>query len=955
MDRRDLLKAAGALGVMGLSSGAQTALAQAANGAAGPRPEPSDVREVLSLNKGWRFFDGDIPFPDIQGHGWTYANAKAGQAQGGASVALDDSEWAEVSLPHDFVISRPFDKTANIDQAYRKRGIVWYRNTLRFDPADHGKHIELQLDGVATLATVWFNGTLVCHNYSGYNSIYIDLTPYVTYGDAVNSLVVRVDAVSMQGWWYEGGGLYRNAWIVKRAATHIITDGVFAHPVKTTEGWTIPVEVTLNTSAGADQDVTVTSALWGDGPAPLARESVQVSVPSLEQGVGRLQLHYADPKLWSIETPTLYRVVTEVVQGGVVIDRAVTPCGFRTQRFDADKGFFLNEQPVKIQGVCLHQDHAGVGVAVPAALIEFRLRKLRQAGCNAIRCSHNAQDKAFMDACDRLGFLVMNENRVFDPAPDYLAQLTWLVRRDRNHPSVILWSVFNEEPMQGTEAGYEMVRRMRAAVHELDPTRPVTAAMSDSFFNPINVSQTLDVMGFNYHQDQYDAFHAANPHLPLISSEDTSAYMTRGIYKSDKAKHQAASYDEDCADWGEHHRQAWKAIHEREFIAGGFVWTGFDYHGEPTPYEFPSNSSLFGIVDLCGFEKAAFYIHQAQWVKDRPVLGLVPHWNWEGQEGQPIKIMGCSNLEEVEVLVNGQSIGRQSVDYYEMNHWEAPYQPGKVELIGYKGGKAVAHTQVETAGPAYRLKVTPDRPEMKGDGWDVQPFRIEAVDQHGRFVPLADNLVMFQLSDGAEIIGVGNGDPTCLEPEQGDRRSLFNGLAQVIVRAKEGASGPLTLTATADGLQSGVGKVKIIPAAAPAYQATTPATQLLDGWSSAPFAAAKPDPASRPGAGDMNSWQWFPIGALFKPQTTDGYSLCANQFWPFAKVQKQGGVVVFTRLVGACEVYIDGQLAATKTDPAGGPLRAPVPAGAVQRRVTVLFKVAAGQDYGIGGIVEVVP
>jgi beta-galactosidase len=950
MDRRDLLKTAGALGVAGWTGVPAGVWAQ--DLAPSPPPAPSP-REVLSLNKGWRFFDGDIPPPNIQGHGWTYANAKAGAAQGGAAASFDDSEWPVVDLPHDFVSFRPIVPDANIDQGYRKRGVVWYRNTLRFDHADRGKHVELQLDGVSTLATVWINGTLVCHNYSGYSSAYIDLTPYLTYGDVVNSLVVRVDAQTMQGWWYEGGGIYRNVWIVKRDATHIVTDGVFAHPIKDQTGWLIPIEVTLNTSSPADQDVTVISELWGDGPAPLARAEAPAHVPTLQNAVVKAQMRVADPKLWSVEAPNLYRVVTRVVQGGVTLDAVTTPCGFRTQHFDPDKGFFLNGQPLKIQGVCMHQDHAGVGVAVPAALIEFRLRKLKSLGCNAIRCSHNAQDKMFMDLCDRLGLLIMDENRLFNPSPDYLAQLTWLVRRDRNHPCVILWSVFNEEPMQGTEAGYEMVRRMREAVRELDVTRPVIAAMNSSYYTPINVSQTLDVMGFNYNQDQYDTFHKLHPTMPLMSSEDTSAYMTRGEYYDDPARHIVASYDDDCAQWGEHHRQAWKAIHERPFIAGGFVWTGFDYHGEPTPYEFPSNSSLFGIFDLCGYEKTAFQIHQAQWVTDRPVLGLSPHWNWSGREGQPIKIMACSNLDEVEVLVNGTSLGRQTVDYYEMNTWSAPYQPGRVDLIGYKAGHPVARTHVETAGPAVRLKLTPDRPAMKGDGWDVQPFRIEAVDDKGRFAPLAQNMVTFTLAGDAEIIGLGNGDPTSLEPEKGDRRSLFNGLAQVIVRAKEGSAGELVLTANADGLRSGAAKVKIVAAPAPAYQATTPPTQLVDGWLEAPASATAPDPAARPGQGDMNSWQWFPLGTMLKPLDQPGYSLVAASFTPYSRVQRQGGTAAFSLITGACTVYVDGQPIGTKTDPAPAPFEGRFPPAQGPRRITVVFHTAAGERFGLGEVVQI--
>ncbi|MBW8882567.1 MAG: DUF4982 domain-containing protein, partial [Asticcacaulis sp.] len=439
-----------------------------------------------------------------------------------------------------------------------------------------------------------------------------------------------------------------------------------------------------------------------------------------------ITLRYNTPRLWSPETPNLYRIVLTLLQQGEVIDRVTTTCGFRTERFDADKGFFLNDKPVKLKGVCLHQDHAGVGTAVPEGVIDFRLRRLKELSCNAIRFSHNAQNKALMDACDRHGFLVMAENRNFNPSPDYMAQLEWLVRRDRNHPSIILWSVFNEEPMQGTEAGYEMVRRMSTAVKALDATRPVTAAMNSGLFTPLNVSHAVDVVGINYQQDQYDPFHAAHPDKPMFSSEDTSAWMTRGEFVTDKTKHTMACYDDDAAPWGETHRAAWKAIAARDFVAGTFVWTGFDYHGEPTPHTWPTNSSFFGIMDLCGFDKPAVHIHRAQWIDDKPVLGLAPHWNW--QAGDSVRVMACTNCDEVELFVNGRSAGRQKGDRLEMNYWTVPYAPGFIEARAYKAGKVVATQRVETTGKAVALRLTPDRAALAGDGRDAMPVAVAAVD-----------------------------------------------------------------------------------------------------------------------------------------------------------------------------------------------------------------------------------
>ncbi len=911
------------------------------------------AREVLSLNGGWRFHDGDIAFPKVMGYGWTYANAKAGNAQGAAAPGYDDSEWqTDIQLPHDFVVAQPIVREANPSQGYRRRGVVWYRNLLRFEEADRGKHIEIQFEGIGTIATIWFNGTLIDHNWSGYNSVYLDVTPFVTYGGHGNSLVVRVDADQMQGWWYEGGGIYRDAWVVKRSATHIVTDGVFAHPVRTEEGWELPVEVTLNTIAKSDQTVVVITELRDAEGLIVDRVQGGATVMALQTSVLSLKMRCADPHIWTLDNPNLYTVTTRVTEGGVTTDEVVTTCGFRTQRFDADHGFFLNDTHVKLQGVCLHQDHAGVGVAVPAALWDYRLKRLKALGCNAVRCAHNAPAREFLDACDRLGFLVMDENRVFNPAPEHMAELQWMVRRDRNHPSVILWSVFNEEPMQGTEAGYEMVRRMREAVRELDTTRPVTGAMNDGLAAPVNVSQTLDVIGFNYQQDAYDAFHKANPHIPMTSSEDTSSYSVRGEYASDEARHVKGGFDTTAAPWGETHRGAWKAIAERDFIAGGFVWTGFDYRGEPTPYDWPTNASLFGIMDSCGFEKVPFYIHQAQWIKKRPVVNIAIHWTWPGRDGQPIKVMVCANTEAVELRLNGRLIGLQSVDSYEMNLFDVPYSPGKLEARGLIGDKVVATSICETAGTAVALRLTPDRSTLFGDGIDAMPVTVEAIDANGRVVPGAAHLVAFNVDNG-DILGVGNGDPNCLEPDKASQRSLFHGLAQVIIQSRPDSRGTITLTAGAEGMVAATATVVVERKAAPKVQTTLAPLQTLEDWFRAPFATSPPDSMSRAGAGDNNSWQWFRAGTLLPPTEQNGFVLCALSFTPFARVQRLGGHVNFFAIQGRARVFIDGHLVGEKTDQAVRALSVPLSAGQGERRLSVIFDADPNSPFGFADVIQV--
>ena len=949
MNRRDLFKGASAL-----------AFATCLPGIVRAADINRTPRQTLLLDQGWRFHDGDIAMPLLINHDDAYNAAKAGHALGAAAMSYDDSAWTRVTLPHDFASSQPIEQTANVDQGYRRRGVAWYRNHLAFDMSDHGKHIELQLDGVATFATVWFNGTLVERNWSGYSSAYIDLTPYITYDDK-NVLVVRVDATAMEGWWYEGAGLYRDAWIVKRDPVHIVTDGIFAHPVPDGASdrgtdWKIPVEVTLYNSGATTARVTVAATTWDDAGRSASAET-EIEIAPLSQAVAHLSLAYNNPVLWDIaqsgsadfdfsKGAKLYPVSVDVQQDGHLLDSDSVDVGYRKTRFDADLGFFLNDKPLKIKGVCLHQDHAGVGTAVPVGVLTYRLKRLKATGCNAIRFSHNAQNKILMNLCDSMGFLVMAENRNFNASPDYLKQLEWLVRRDRNHPSIYLWSVFNEEPMQATEQGYEMVRRMSAVVKSLDTSRPVTAAMNGGLEAPLSVAHAVDVVGINYQQDHYDSFHAAHPDIPMFSSEDTSAFMTRGEYKTDKEKHIMASYDDEAAPWGETHRAAWKAVVERPFVAGQFVWTGFDYHGEPTPFTWPSNSSYFGIMDLCGFEKAAFHIHRAQWIDDKPVLGLVPHWNWS--PGENVRVMACTNCESVELFVNGHSAGKQKGDRLEMNYWTVPYAPGFIEVRGSNGGKVVATARNETTGPAVALRLTADRPDLQADGRDATPVKVEAVDAKGRNVPLAQDMIIFAI-EGGTIIGLGNGNPTDISAEKGDRRTLFNGLAQVIVQSGEQA-GKLHLTASAAGLKPGAAIVSLHPSEGPAHQATAAPSQALENWFAAPLAGNKPNPAT---AADTAKWSWFRAGELpILSSAADGYRMCQAAVTPFISLQKTGGRLVFGHITGVCDIYDGAVLLGRKGLAASAPLTVDFPAASGDRHISVVFQVKAGEPYGLDGQVE---
>ncbi len=918
-----------------------------------PAPLPVVDPSRMRLERGWLFHEGDVPVAPPADHHETYLSVKAGNAPGAAAPAFDDSDWTPVRLPHDWAAAQPFVQTANISQGYRPRGIGWYRRTLTLDPADRGKRIELHFDGIATHATVWINGSEVAHSWSGYTSVVIDMTPFARFGEEENVIAIRVDAQAMEGWWYEGAGLYRHAWLVRRAPVSIATDGVHCDPRKGAGGWRVPVAVTLDNVSRKTAGIAVQARLLDPHGRLVAQVATDASVAPLEQAIATLELGAGSVTLWSVERPTLYTVAVAVVRDGQVVDERRVPVGFRTIRFDADRGFFLNGRPVKLKGVCLHQDHAGVGVAVPDTLLAWRLGRLKEMGCNAIRCSHGAPAAELLDLADRMGFLVMNENRRFNPAPDYLAQLQWLVRRDRNHPSVILWSVFNEEPMQGSEAGVEMVRRMAHAVHILDDSRSVTAAMNGSFFDPVSVSSVVDVTGFNYYQNDYDRFHQLYPTRPITSSEDTSAYETRGAYASDAAAHVMTSYDTDVTSWGDTHRTTWKKIAERPFVAGGFVWTGFDYHGEPTPHDWPTIASFFGIMDLCGFAKTAFDIRRAQWLDHRAMVAIAPHWTWPGREGQPIRVFVSSNAEEVTLSLNGRVIGTQRVDRNMGVEWSVPYAPGLIAAVARRDGRIVATAAQETVGAPVALRLTPARDVMAGDGEDVQPVTVDAVDAWGRHVPIANLPVRFTVA-GAEIIGLGNGDPNSHEPEQGDARSLFNGLAQVILRAGQGR-GRAVLTATAPGVRAA--RLTISRTAAPPV-AQVPATvrvQRLADWRRSPGFPARPSPDLAPEEGDNNSWAFVRAGVPARADDGARWRVYRTAVAPWRRVAAVGGVLRFDAVQGRAELWVDGRKLADKADAAIGPLTAMLPPGEGRRRIALLVEAAAGAPSGIVGPVTLAP
>jgi beta-galactosidase len=504
-----------------------------------------------------------------------------------------------------------------------------------------------------------------------------------------------------------------------------------------------------------------------------------------------------NPLLWSIESPNLYSAIVSVESEGKTVDAERVSFGIRTVVFDAEKGFSLNGKPLKIQGTCNHQDHAGVGAALPDRLQYFRLGVLKEMGGNAVRTSHNMPTPEWVEGCDRMGLMMMCETRQMSSNPEGMAQLETMIKRFRNSPSIILWSIGNEEwqlqnemSEQGAKIGAAMVRR----VHELDPTRVVSAAVNGN--NEKGVSAAFDIIGFNYNLGFPDEYHKKNPKMPVYGSETSSAIATRGVYATDPLRNTVNAYD-SVVPWGESPEEWWKFYATREWACGGFAWTGFDYRGEPTPYGWPSVNSQFGIVDMCGFPKDYFYYYKAWWGTE-PALHLFPHWNWEGREGETIRIWVFSNLDEVELFVNGASVGSQKVPHLGHLEWKAKYAPGSIEARGSKGGKVVLTVKHETTGAPATIRLTADRTTIDADGEDLSMVRVDVLDKEGRPVPNANNRVAFHVSGEGRLIGVGNGDPNCQESDKEPKRSLFNGLAQVILQSTK-KPGEIHIEAVKDG------------------------------------------------------------------------------------------------------------------------------------------------------------
>ena len=783
-----------------------------------------NVRETIRLDDGWKFAFGNAADPKKDfGCGTEYFNyltkANSIHNEGPYVANFNDSTWQEVKVPHDWVTILPYADVASHSHGYKTVGykypetsVGWYRKTINIPACDLGKHIALQFDGIFRNARVWFNGFYMGTEPSGYATQVYDVTEYVNYGGD-NLICVRADATLEEGWFYEGAGIYRDAWLMKSAAVGVAPFGTFVYAdlKQPYDKVTIYVETEVNNHSLTTQQCEVSHRLLDADGREVAKSESSTIMLRAKQTLNSqlLTLNLSAPHLWSPADPYLYKVETTVKVDGRVTDVYETTTGIRDIEFDADRGFLLNGQPLKLKGVNMHQDHAGVGAAIPDALQAWRIKQLKKMGCNAYRASHNPMTPALLDICDREGILVIDENRLTGINEEHLRLLERMIKRDRNHPSVILWSNGNEEwGMENTIQGTRIAAAMREYTHLLDPTRHSTIANAGGR----EMVKGLDVVGFNYIvQNDVDNQKKNNPTWKIVGTEETTGCGTRGWYfKDEKYPGRMVSLNRTMEQNYENIiERGWKFYDERPWAAGLFYWTGFDYRGEPNPLSYPAHDSEFGILDYCGFPKDEAYYLKSWWT-DEPVLHIFPHWNLQGHEGEEVEVWAYSNCDEVELTVNGKKLGRQPMPRNGHLKWKAVYQPGRVEATGYKNGKRILTKTIETTKAAAKVVLKADRQQIAADGQDMAIVNIELHDQKGRFVPNACPVLTFCLEGDANIIGCGNGDPSYLGSDHPDKQPChtfsipaFNGRAQVLIQSGKLPS-TVTLKCTADGLKYGL-------------------------------------------------------------------------------------------------------------------------------------------------------
>jgi beta-galactosidase len=835
--RREMLKGSLLAPAVAAASGGMNPVAAAMHAAtetAGPLPadksgaaqkpaQPSTARERLLLDFGWRFHLGDAcdatkDFGFGSGRGGNFQ--KTGGFLAASSLAFDDSDWKALDLPHDWAIELPFTNDPALlnkgfyplGRNYPSTSIGWYRRVFEMPAADAGKRISLEFDGAYRETMVVLNGFYIGQHSGGYDPFSFDVTDFANPGGK-NVLLVRVDATESDGWFYEGAGIYRHVWLVKTNPVHVKQWGTFVAAEVRPGSATLSIRTEINNHGHSNASARVVSTVLDPRNKTVGKMvTATVAIPAGSEQTYEQKMTVSQPKLWSLEDRNLYLLVTEVRVGGDVVDRYETIFGIRSIKVDAQKGLLLNGKPVKVKGTCNHQDHAGLGAALPDAVQTYRMKKLIDMGSNGLRTSHNPPTPALLDACDDLGILVFDETRMMSSNPEGLSQFENLVRRDRNHPSVFMWSMGNEEGVANTDRGVLILTAMKEVANRHDGSRPVSIAPTGAIGT--GGLAVCDVIGYNYADPGAEAYHNAHPGKPVIGTETVSAVCTRGIYVTDYDKGYVGSYDPYTTTGRASAEGWWSFCDARPWLAGGFVWTGFDYRGEPSPNGWPNISSQYGIIDICGFPKDTFYYYQAWWT-EKHVLHLFPHWNWPGMEGKEIAVWVHSNLEKVELFLNGKSLGAQEMKKDSHLAWNVPYAPGVIEARGFKDGELVMTARRETTGAPAALAIYADRAEIAADGEDVAMFAVEVRDARGGIVPITDNLVTFKVIGAGKLIGVGNGDPTNQESDKGTSRKAFSGLCMAIVQSAKSPDS-ITVEATSPGLTPAqatiwAGKVELRP------------------------------------------------------------------------------------------------------------------------------------------------
>lgn len=764
------------------------------------------------------------------GNDWRFLPGDAVNAQ---NPDFDDSQWRILSLPHDWSIEGTFSEKhpATPGGGALPGGLGWYRKSFHIAELEKSKQYFIDFDGVYCNSEVWINGHFLGMRPNGYISFRYDLTPYLNFGAKRNVIAVKVDnSQQPNSRWYSGSGIYRNVWLVKTGEVYVDNWGTFVTtPVVTAQSAKVDIKTTIRNTQIKNSLVTLVTTVYDAFLKEVSKSVSQFEIPAAGSYTSSQEIMIPDPNLWSVASPYLYRATTRLECDGKICDTYETNFGIRKFEFNNEKGFLLNGKPLKILGVCNHHDLGCLGSAVNQRALERQLEILKAMGCNGIRTSHNPPAPELLDLCDRMGFIVMDE--AFDMwkkgknKHDYsLAWNEWHKRdledqvlRDRNHPSVFIWSIGNEILEQWDSTGTAIARELAGIVKNLDPTRPITSACNDPKpHNAILKSGVIDLVGYNYHHQDFLNFNKDFPGQKFIATETTSALATRGEYNmpadsirrwpvrwdkpftTGNADYTCSAYDNCSAPWGSTHEETWKIMKKHNYLSGMFIWTGFDYLGEPTPYSWPARSSYFGIIDLAGFPKDVYYMYQSEWTT-KPVLHLLPHWNWK--QGDTIDVWAYSNASEVELFLNGSSQGSHRKLGDDLHFaWKVPFTPGILKAVSRTDGKEILTTEIRTAGQPAKILLNADRNLITADGKDLSFVKVTITDKDGNLVPKADNLIEFAVEGTGELIGVDNGNPVSHESFKAKTRKAMNGLCLAVIRSNTKA-GTIKVTASSAGLE----------------------------------------------------------------------------------------------------------------------------------------------------------